>query len=1418
MNKRNCIVLFLVFAVVLCLFASCQQQSTENKTGEKKVVSLSVNVPNHSFVVGEKDFSDVSVEINYDDGTSDTVILTEELIAEADRSKLYSAGKKELQLIYRGVTTKIYLDMVAAEDVYYTVSITGGYISEINGKNIVSPVIPERDQTYSQKFLSGTEIVINWKKEGNNNFEYWTVNDLKNNSLQSSFKTVITSDIDYHAYSSAVARRVFFHTAFEDEGVMVESQTAELLNESNIKTISQPGYVFLGWTTDVITKEQAISGYSGRFVKFPYEVQNDVDFYAVWTPVGLTYKAYEDGYEVVSFNGNVTTVAVPETYSDKPVLKISADAFNTEKGYYLTEITLPASLEVIENGAFAHCAHLEKFKVEATSSHFITLDGILFALNATGDIATELVAYPAAKIKDIYMVPDSVKVVRENAFCDASVGAIVLGSGTVSVEKYAFNSVHIDYVDFSEVNPSLVTLGRSLFDSHLSSVYFSVEKADAFNEFDAFDPVRDKITHDRDDLTSFVTMVTTEADGNTSVSVYRMIQEENFENDGDSLELLFTNRSIQNFTLQVKLGDYMVTSVAEYAFSSCEYLTSFILPLGTRLERICDNVFDDTPWAKTLKDGLILSQNELVLYKYLGNNSVVKLNNYTEKIAEGAFSGNKKIRYLDITDNAAIKTIAAYAFYDCSAFVGFICTPNPTGDGLYFKKSVTTVGSYAFYGTAITRIVLQAESSAAHNAWCKIGDGAFAFCDRLISVQLAKPMESIANNAFVNCYALQEFVLSESNSKYVVYDGILYETEGDALHLFCYPAGRADMEFDPSVRMNYPTKAVEIDERNYMEKDANSGEVGNSVGDIYFNGVKYELYMSVIYQKSDLTQGTGTDGTLYYHGARLRETTAYDSEGNPNGEKYFYFYEKTNNTKRKLVYDADKQTYCYDLELNVTEICNYALYYSNIAALRIPETVDRIADYAVLIPGLVYAVFEKDPVVDYYTLFGKYEPDFVVLSADTSSSLKNKFYMDNEDLLENKDESDIYYTFFYGYDTETGEYDHDVMYAYNTRETGNVKVSVVRSSRTALDITVPQDVFMKTNEGMVQVGASSMKKNIFPYAFFGGILRSVHLNMIEKIRSHAFSEAYEMTMLEVNTDFINNVEADVFGEKLNNGLYIYDYTNGIDLYQNVEGWGLEYFTYTDIYEIEQYASRYLIRSPDGAFAVVVYQNEDLTSSTASVEYGAIPVQTIRTIESSIDKEGYSIAYWKDDDGNIVRVDSDYSVPYNQILMCYFVAQEYVVYLHTSPSVSFEYQVESEDVTGLITYVTSVEYGSEYSFIPSQNTQDRYVFWRTEDNELLETTGTWRIATSENEINLRVDFGYKIIYDVSNENASVDNEYTFVFNGASFTLEVPETIDAKQFRYWAIGEERTPITDATGKSLSGWNLTRQNDYTVYAVWE
>ena len=145
-------------------------------------------------------------------------------------------------------------------------------------------------------------------------------------------------------------------------------------------------------------------------------------------------------------------------------------------------------------------------------------------------------------------------------------------------------------------------------------------------------------------------------------------------------------------------------------------------------------------------------------------------------------------------------------------------------------------------------------------------------------------------------------------------------------------------------------------------------------------------------------------------------------------------------------------------------------------------------------------------------------------------------------------------------------------------------------------------------------------------------------------------------------------------------------------------------------------------------------------------------------------------------------------------------------------------MESEDVTGLVTYVTSVEYGSEYSFIPSQNTQDRYVFWRTEDNELLETTGTWRIATSENEIHLRVDFGYKIIYDVNNENASVDNEYTFVFNGASFTLEVPETIDAKQFRYWAIGEERTPITDATGKSLSGWNLTRQNDYTVYAVWE
>lgn len=1429
MKKRRLFLFLLALLIAsCCFFSACDSSGQINKNEEEKiVVSIQATIPDRDFVIGANDFSDVIIVITYSNETSDTVALSEDLIAVEDRNKLYEAGKQEIRLIYNGCTTKIYLNMVRAKEVYYTITVTGGYFSEINGQPIVSPFIPEKDESYSRSFPDGTEIVINWKKEGNNNFEYWTVNDVKSTTLASSFKTVVTSDIEYHAYSSAVAKRVIFHTAFEDENVRVETQMTEILNESNIKTITRAGYVFLGWTTDAITKEQALSGYDKNRVKFPYSVLTDVDLYAVWTPIGLVYAPYGDGYQVVSFNGNVTSLSIPEEYEGKKIYKITKDALRTTKGYFLTDVTIPSSVIEIEDGVFSACEHLESINVADESETFISVDGVLFALGTAGDILEELVAYPMARVRDTYTIPDEVRTVRANSFGNASVAGIVLSESLMHIGENAFVSTHVDYVDFSSVNPSVLTLERDLFHPFISKILLPQEKADAFSDFPQIAALTDKCIVDKSALTRLVSLETTEADGKTSYSVYRVIKEKNFENDGDSLELLFTNRSVERYTLQVKVSDLMVTSIAKYAFASCDYLTSFILPLGTRLERVSDNAFDDTPWVSTLKNNVIISQNGQVLYKYLGNDSTVKLERETEKIAEGAFSQNKTLEYIDITDNAAIKTIAAYAFYECTSLKSFIyrsSTSDKEMNDLFLKKAVEKIGAYAFYRTKITNIVLEKESSSSHHSWKFIGEYAFAGCDRLVSVQLSKPMEDIASTAFLGCYALQEFVLTETNATYDVYDGVLYKKTDDGIALFAYPSGRMDAEFDPSVRLNYPSiKEMDVNEKSYMQTDE-TGEEGSSIGKIAFNGYSFDLYMSLVgLKKTDVTQGIGTDNYLYYRGNKLKETTSYDENGVPNGEKYYYFYDK-DNVKRKLLYDEEKETYCYSLTLDVKTICNYSLYYCNFAALIIPDCVNTIEEKAVKIPGLVYARFERDPIVDYSIMFGEYAPDFVILSPDTSSSLKNKFYNDDDELLEAKDAEQSDYVFFYGFAPNTSKYDRNILYAFDTKETGTVKTSVVRTSRTVKSITVPQMVYRNTTVGVETVGSATMSKNVFPYAFFGGILESVYLNRIEKLRNNAFSSAYAMTYLEVDDIFIDKVGENVFCEEmLNKGLFICDLYNTIDLYQSNEVWREllkeDYFEYTDLYGIERFAFKHLIKSADGAFAVVVYRDGD-HNSTAAIKYGGISVSEIDEIEEAINKKGYYISNWNDDKGKEVSVDRDYVIPYNLILTCDFLPEEYDVYLSASPSVRYDYEVISEDESGLITYKHTVEYGSEYSFIPSENEQEKYVFLRTEDDILLEKTGVWDI-TADGEVRLRVVFGYKLTYDVNKDNASTTREYDYVFNGSSYSLEIPETIDGSIFVGWAFDDpegNRIMLTDGYGDSLVGWDRTERNDYTVYAVWE
>lgn len=94
------------------------------------------------------------------------------------------------------------------------------------------------------------------------------------------------------------------------------------------------------------------------------------------------------------------------------VCRIDASAFYGNN--LLTSVYIPKSVASIGAGAFARCTKLEYFASDNMTSEeecFTAIDGVLFT-----KAMDELVAYPAGNDRQTYLIPASVKVIRNYAF------------------------------------------------------------------------------------------------------------------------------------------------------------------------------------------------------------------------------------------------------------------------------------------------------------------------------------------------------------------------------------------------------------------------------------------------------------------------------------------------------------------------------------------------------------------------------------------------------------------------------------------------------------------------------------------------------------------------------------------------------------------------------------------------------------------------------------------------------------------------------------------------------------------------------------------------------------------------------------------------------------------------------------------
>ena len=138
------------------------------------------------------------------------------------------------------------------------------------------------------------------------------------------------------------------------------------------------------------------------------------------------------------------------------------------QGSGLTDVTIPAGVNYLGEGAFAYCHALTAVAVESGNLHYQSVDGVLYTVDGK-----TLHTYPAGMSSYSYTLQSTTEIVAPYAFAGAEyINYVSLPEGLTQISQYGF--ADCTKMQFIQMPSSLMQIGKYAFcgDMNLRSVMF----------------------------------------------------------------------------------------------------------------------------------------------------------------------------------------------------------------------------------------------------------------------------------------------------------------------------------------------------------------------------------------------------------------------------------------------------------------------------------------------------------------------------------------------------------------------------------------------------------------------------------------------------------------------------------------------------------------------------------------------------------------------------------------------------------------------------------------------------------------------------------------------------------------------------------------------------------------------------------